>query len=242
MSELRQRLIDEYGLEGEFCDISNKEILQIALFNSRMTYLDGIPQPILPYSFLYIGSIGSAYNLSSLKAAGITHILCLSDNIKLKYPNEFTYKRVSIIDRPEFDIESVWDECFDFIEQVRIKNEIYEIMHSSIDSINISGGTERSYNEKLQDEYPIKYKVLVHCYQGISRCASICCGYLIKFMNLTFEESLSLIRNARPKVSPNSGFISKLKVLGQYQQSSIVKDFDDSKEEKSFPIETFALV
>ena len=89
--------------------------LKRAVCNMRMTQVDGIPSIIDMIDYLYIGSIGSAYNLTELKRAGITHILCLSAEIQLKYPNDFIYKRVDLMDKPNFDITSSFSSCYEFI-------------------------------------------------------------------------------------------------------------------------------
>jgi len=54
--------------------------------------------------------------------------------------------------------------------------------------------------------------VLVHCAAGISRSSSIIVAYLMKKENLFVEEALSSVRNARPIVSPNCGFMKQLKM------------------------------
>lgn len=38
---------------------------------------------------LYLGSIGSAYNIESLQKNGITHILTCADKLKPRYPSVF---------------------------------------------------------------------------------------------------------------------------------------------------------
>eukprot|EP01038_Epipyxis_sp_PR26KG_P004762 gene4762-6679_t len=91
----------------------------VAAYNMQLTIHDGTPLPIAiekdSNPFLYIGSIGSAYNKQSLLASGITHILCLSVRIKMLYPELFIYKRINIVDKPDFDLPSVILQCLDFI-------------------------------------------------------------------------------------------------------------------------------
>ena len=55
--------------------------------------------------------------------------------------------------------------------------------------------------------------VLVHCEQGVSRSVAMVCAYLIVRRGMTFEESLSLIRETRPQAKPNIGFGLQLSKL-----------------------------
>jgi hypothetical protein len=52
--------------------------------------------------------------------------------------------------------------------------------------------------------------VLVHCNQGVSRSAAICCAYLIRYRGMSLSESLAFIRKRRPSIRPNEGFIAQL--------------------------------
>ena len=53
-------------------------------------------------------------------------------------------------------------------------------------------------------------KVLVHCAAGISRSATMVIAYLMHLLGTTADQSLALLRAARPIVSPNRGFASQL--------------------------------
>lgn len=185
----------EYGIDMEKYSIKNedydgitnqkevqKRLINIAIENSKLSLYDGLPVQITPIGHLYIGSIGAAYNLQSLQNAGITHILCLSDCIFLKYAEYFIYRRVVIQDNLSFRLVDRLEECFEFIEEGK--------SHVS------ANGNEG--------------KVLVHCYQGKSRCGAVCCAYLMKYYQLKWTDALLMIQQARPQVHPNSGFVRQL--------------------------------
>ena len=52
--------------------------------------------------------------------------------------------------------------------------------------------------------------ILVHCYAGISRSASILISYFMKKCKLTFEEGFAYLKSKRKIVSPNPGFRKQL--------------------------------
>src|SRR5258705_1315980 len=99
---MKNKLIEAYGLintdeaEGEV-DFE-KDHFKVAFFNMTLSMKDGTPAQIPGCDHLYVGSIGSAYNLEGLRKAGITHILCLSNVIMSKYEDKFYYMRVPMID------------------------------------------------------------------------------------------------------------------------------------------------
>ena len=53
--------------------------------------------------------------------------------------------------------------------------------------------------------------VLVHCYYGNSRSASVVIGYLMKTERMKFKEALEYLQMLRPGVNPNDGFEKQLK-------------------------------
>lgn len=53
-------------------------------------------------------------------------------------------------------------------------------------------------------------KVLVHCFMGRSRSATIVLAYLISRQKLTLHEALAKLRLVRPQAQPNSGFYQEL--------------------------------
>lgn len=48
--------------------------------------------------------------------------------------------------------------------------------------------------------------VLVHCYAGVSRSATVVIAYLMQEYELSFEEAFSKASKARPIIFPNIGF------------------------------------
>lgn len=52
--------------------------------------------------------------------------------------------------------------------------------------------------------------VVVHCYAGVSRSATLVWAYLIKTQKLTPMRALTLLRKRRPFVNPNLGFMTQI--------------------------------
>lgn len=57
----------------------------------------------------------------------------------------------------------------------------------------------------------INGKILVHCGAGMSRSVALVLAYLIKHKNLSFSESLKIIKEKRRIAKPNSGFEKQLR-------------------------------
>lgn len=55
------------------------------------------------------------------------------------------------------------------------------------------------------------HNILVHCFAGISRSATIVIAYLIKKNRWTFEESFKFVKDIRMIISPNSNFERQLR-------------------------------
>ena len=58
-----------------------------------------------------------------------------------------------------------------------------------------------------------KQKILVHCMAGQSRSASMVLAYLITKQGMTLSDALMAVRQKRPSVMPNPGFIKNLEQL-----------------------------
>ena len=102
---------------------TEKGYMAQCLLIMRMTMNDGNPLFLsIPFDFLSIGSIGSAYNLPALRQSQITHILCLTDIARLRFENEFKYKRISSRDSLDSNLMSIVSESIDFINDAVKEN------------------------------------------------------------------------------------------------------------------------
>ncbi|XP_053126183.1 dual specificity protein phosphatase 19 [Hemicordylus capensis] len=126
--------------------------------------------------WLLLGSQDAAHDAETMKKYRVTHVLNVAYGVENAFPQEFVYKIIPILDLPETDILSYFPECFEFIEQVKLKDGV----------------------------------VLVHCNAGVSRAAAIVIGFLMHSEGLNFARAFSLVKNARPAICPNPGFMEQL--------------------------------
>ena len=52
--------------------------------------------------------------------------------------------------------------------------------------------------------------VLVHCQAGVSRSATICIAYLMKYLGLSFFSAYMAVKASRLVIAPNAGFVKQL--------------------------------
>lgn len=67
--------------------------------------------------------------------------------------------------------------------------------------------------ELIDDIRDFGGSVFVHCNAGVSRSAAIVIAYLMKKEKLSYLQALDILKQARPCVKPNDGFIRQLKLL-----------------------------
>lgn len=53
-------------------------------------------------------------------------------------------------------------------------------------------------------------RVLVHCFAGRSRSSTVVAAYVMATEGLSLEQTMALIKNARPCAMPNAGFAKQL--------------------------------
>ena len=62
---------------------------------------------------LFQGSVGTAFNLESLQACGITHILTAASNINPRFKDKgITYKILALLDSPTQNIVKFFEEAY----------------------------------------------------------------------------------------------------------------------------------
>lgn len=130
--------------------------------------------------FLYFGSQDVACDPDILNSLRITDILSVGVTVPMY--KGFKYKFIEAYDLPSFDMKNIFNECFFYIENIRLLNR----------------------------------RVFVHCNAGISRSPTIIIAYVMKHLNISFEDSFKLVKETRITANPNAGFISQLKDYEDY--------------------------
>jgi predicted protein tyrosine phosphatase len=82
---------------------------------------------------------------------------------------------------------------------------------------------------------PHKTPLLVHCQAGVSRSTTVLTGWLMKSFGLSMDKALTLIRERRPVVNPNYGFI---RILREYEH--FIKRWQSSRPNNNRRPETAA--
>lgn len=181
------------------------EALRGILVQEARKYAQGNPLLALPlnnydevYTNLFLGDANTALNKNELKRLGITHVLNAAKGTKFSQvnTNEQFYKDVNIkfLGINLMDVDS----C-----------KIDKYLQAAADFIN--------------DSLSKNGKILVHCYQGISRSASFVLAYLMIYHKLTLEDALKLVTKKR-LICPNNGFLMQLIDLDKQVQASLKHD------------------
>lgn len=66
--------------------------------------------------------------------------------------------------------------------------------------------------------------VLVHCFFGISRSASLVIAHIMKKYNLTYSEAFERVKTRRDIINPNEGFVQQLKL---YEEMGYQLDYSN---------------
>ncbi len=133
-------------------------------------------EPTKIVDHLYLGNAYNASNFNQLNEFNITSVL----NITNEIPNYF-----------EEDIN------FDYLK-ISIDDTNNETIINHLD-------IALKFLNETKKEKP-NQNVLVHCYMGSSRSASIILAYLIKYYRLTLDDALKLLKEKRPVVNINVDF------------------------------------
>ena len=85
---------------------------------------DGQPHPVLCTDHLFVGSVGCVLNAASLRDAGITHTLCVGAGVSPPPESTvvelgLTHGHFGVTDTPDSDICSIFEPCFEFIEECK---------------------------------------------------------------------------------------------------------------------------
>jgi protein-tyrosine phosphatase len=171
---------------------------------------------IVPH--LYISNWEQSDNPNVLKTKNIKAIITLETMDKSNSILDFYKKNgidhmyIYITDTPDMNIFEHFDETYDFINKHILKGD----------------------------------NVLVHCRAGVSRSATIILNYLLR---KTYETNkvevcpckmlnniLEYVRQKRPAINPNKGFMKQLLLVAMKYQKDIDKQLQKQEKDASFGI------
>ncbi|RWR76489.1 dual specificity protein phosphatase PHS1 [Cinnamomum micranthum f. kanehirae] len=127
-------------------------------------------------AYLFIGGALAAKSVYTLQHLGITHILCLC-------ANEIGQSDSQHPDLFEYRNFSICDD-----DNAKI-SDIFEEASDFIENVETSGK-----------------KVLVHCFEGRSRSATVVLAYLMLRKNFTLLEAWTRLKRVHRRAQPNDGF------------------------------------
>lgn len=130
---------------------------------------------------LFLGNVAAAVSEPLLRGHGITHLLTVMDipiPLELR-PRDRTILYVASDDLPEAPLHRQFHLASDW-------------MHRVLE----------------EEEEPVPTCILVHCFMGISRSATLILAYWIKYGPLfaDLEQAYEMLLTLRPIVNPNRGF------------------------------------
>ncbi|KAM7276768.1 hypothetical protein ACFE04_018634 [Oxalis oulophora] len=152
-------------------------------------------------SSLFIGGALAARSIYTLRHFAITHILCLCSNeigqSESQYPELFEYKNFST--KYELGEPNKLNKMLLFV-QVVLPVHICDSEDSNISSIFEEASDFIDHVEQIGG------KVLVHCFEGKSRSATLVLAYLMLRKKYTLLEAWNALRRVHRRAQPNDGF------------------------------------
>jgi protein-tyrosine phosphatase len=162
---------------------------------------------------IYLGNAYNASNYATISNYNIGYIVNVTREIKNYYEYEHEYKisdfyddinNVEIKDFNNIDTRiSIYGKCCNDIKYLRIP--IYDDCTYHITDY-IKESMEFIDNACNKDG-----NILIHCYMGSSRSASIVLAYLIYKYNYSLDNALLFLKNKRNIVNINVNFINDIK-------------------------------
>ena len=187
---IKYKITTENQCLQEYPDIFTKKLVPVISYESYIH--ESTPQlfddniSCILPNQLYLTGDTGARNLNQITTLGITHIINVSDTLE----NYF-----EMIAKPEF--------------------KYLKIAIPDSSEITITDYFPLAF-DFITDAFSSGCKVMVHCFAGKSRSASIVIGYLMKTQKIKFEDALKFVAKSRSCVEPNIGFCAQ---LSKYQDT-----------------------
>jgi protein-tyrosine phosphatase len=148
--------------------------------NLYREYLELSMEPTLITNHIYLGNAYNSANYEMLKELNIGLIVNVTEEIPMYFPKDFMYINYPIRD----------------INDVEIKSELEFIIDKIYDYIINPDNNDKN--------------VLVHCYKGASRSASIVIAYQLKYEKRSLDNIYQDLKEKRKIVNINRSFWKSL--------------------------------
>jgi len=129
----------------------------------------------------------------------ITPHLYLSSARAIVEPNNITDRGITCIVNATVELPNLPIPDVDYIK-ISVEDSPYTNLAPYFDSVA----------DKIEDSSRVGGKCLVHCIAGVSRSASLCIAYLMKYQGLSLKGAYNHVKTCRPIVHPNCGFFKQL--------------------------------
>jgi len=160
---------------------------------------------------LFLSSALTARWGGTLDRLKITHIISVIEN-PVTFPRTAQPLKVLHIpasDNHDTDLLSFMDQATEFIKEAIGTGKSAQGQH---EPTSLGSTTETTDGESSMSSSPAQEnRVLVHCFAGMSRSATIVIAYLLATTPMTTEEATEFVRSKRSVIRPNYGFTNQLK-------------------------------
>jgi hypothetical protein len=168
------------------------EVSQDVVSQTHKVQSKHAPTEVLEH--VVIGSCADAKDPVTLRSLGITHVLTAAKELQRPCGDEGDVPS-DVIPSENRLVIPLRDRHDEDIAQH------FDASAKFIDNAKKSGG-----------------RVLVHCRRGVSRSPTLVVAYLMRSLNLTFEEAMDLVTTKRTCVSINLGFRVSLEDYDQHRR------------------------
>jgi len=110
-------------LQGGYDGFHKEYELVCSSLSQKKKAMEGaLPSEIVP-KFIYLGSNENARNKEQLNKLGITHVVNAAAELENAFPNDFSYKKLSVDDTSRDDIAQFFAQVVSFIDAARSENK-----------------------------------------------------------------------------------------------------------------------
>mmetsp|Transcript_19322 Transcript_19322/g.31646 ORF Transcript_19322/g.31646 Transcript_19322/m.31646 type:complete len:205 (+) Transcript_19322:218-832(+) len=99
-------------------------------------------------------------------------------------------------------------------DELRLPTDTYQRMGIAHKLFSIPDLESSQIREVFDEAFDwlnkVEKPVLIHCAAGISRSATVTIAYLMKSRQMSLAEAWTMVKNSRPIIYPNKGFIAAL--------------------------------